>query len=205
MTAGMLQSIPPAFAARKSKILSDLSVPDAEYTDLSPKGSVDEGIRDLIRDINGLDGLVTTSSCAGRTSVFVEGSKKNKGKAATSDKQDDNAEQAAEDAAARAGPEQRKFAVSGGKGEGRWLFVSHDPVSPEPPVSYHALFGLKPGDGIPRTTASENENGVRLVRFHYDPMVRFLYISKNNQDLKLTSMLRSFTSWPLLSIMPIRC
>jgi tRNA wybutosine-synthesizing protein 3 len=179
----MLQSIPPAFAARKSKILSDLSVPDAEYTDLSPKGSVDEGIRDLIRDINGLDGLVTTSSCAGRTSVFVEGSKKSKSKTATPNKQDDNAVKQAEDAAERAG---QKFAVSGGKGEGRWLFVSHDPVSPETladperrPVSYHALFGLEPGDGIPRTTASENENGVRLVRFHYDPMVRFFFISQN--------------------------
>ncbi|CRG86222.1 hypothetical protein PISL3812_03225 [Talaromyces islandicus] len=178
MTVGMLQSIPPAFAARKSKILSDLSVPDAEYTDLSPKGSVDEGIRDLIRDINGLEGLVTTSSCAGRTSVFVEGSKKNKSKTAVSDQQDDSAVQPAGDAAVRAGQEQRKFAVSGGKGEGRWLFVSHDPVSPDSsealagrPVSYHALFGLEPGDGIPRTTASESENGVRLVRFHYDPMI----------------------------------
>lgn len=176
----MLQPIPPAFAARKSKILSDLSVPDTEYTDLSPKGSVDKGIRDLIRDINGLEGLVTTSSCAGRTSVFVEGSKTSRGKTVKPDRQDDNAVKLAEDATEDAGQEQRKFAVSGGKGEGRWLFVSHDPVSPDSsadperrPVSYHELFGLEPGDGIPRTAVSENENAVRLVRFHYDPMVCF--------------------------------
>lgn len=180
-TAGMLQPIPPAFAARKSKILSDLSVPDAEYTDLSPKGSVDEGIRDLIRDINGLEGLVTTSSCAGRTSVFAEGRKKNKGKTVTTDKQDDSAAKSAEDVGERAGQEQKLFATSGGKGEGRWLFVSHDPVnlkaldddSKRRPASYHELFGLAPGDGIPRTAVSENEHAVRLVRFHYDPMVRF--------------------------------
>lgn len=55
-------TIPEVFESRKRKILADLSVPDTEYTDLSPKGSVDEGIRDLIRDINALPGLVTTSS-----------------------------------------------------------------------------------------------------------------------------------------------
>ena len=68
--------VPQTFETRKSKILAELSTPDAEYSDLSPKGSVDEGIRDLIQDINGLPGLVTTSSCAGRISVFLEGRKK---------------------------------------------------------------------------------------------------------------------------------
>lgn len=53
--------------------MAQLAVPDDEYTDLSPKGTVDAGIRDLIDEINGLDGLVTTSSCAGRVSVFLEG------------------------------------------------------------------------------------------------------------------------------------
>lgn len=65
--------IPPSFARRKEAILAQLAVPDDEYTDLSPKGTVDAGIRDLIDEINGLDGLVTTSSCAGRVSVFLEG------------------------------------------------------------------------------------------------------------------------------------
>ena len=70
-----MQGLPPPaglFAAKKAKILSQLSVPDAEYSDASPKGSVDDGIRDLIDEINALDGLVTTSSCAGRVSVFVK-------------------------------------------------------------------------------------------------------------------------------------
>lgn len=48
-------------------------MPDEEYTDLSPKGTVDAGIRDLIDELNRVDGFVTTSSCAGRVSVFLEG------------------------------------------------------------------------------------------------------------------------------------
>ena len=68
------------FAAAKQKILDQLAVPDAEYDDLSPKGSVDAPIRALIARINAVDGFVTTSSCSGRVSVFVEGAKKNKKK-----------------------------------------------------------------------------------------------------------------------------
>lgn len=71
--------IPPSFARRKEAILAQLAVPDEEYTDLSPKGTVDAGIRDLIDEINGLEGLVTTSSCAGRVSVFLEGRRAGRG------------------------------------------------------------------------------------------------------------------------------
>lgn len=71
--------IPPSFARRKEAILAQLAVPDDEYTDLSPKGTVDAGIRDLIDEINGLEGLVTTSSCAGRVSVFLEGRRTGRG------------------------------------------------------------------------------------------------------------------------------
>lgn len=71
--------IPPSFARRKEAILAQLAVPEDEYTDLSPKGTVDAGIRGLIDEINGLDGLVTTSSCAGRVSVFLEGRRAGRG------------------------------------------------------------------------------------------------------------------------------
>lgn len=77
--------IPPSFARRKEAILAQLAVPDEEYTDLSPKGTVDAGIRDLIDEINGLDGLVTTSSCAGRVSVFLEGRRAGRGGPAVAD------------------------------------------------------------------------------------------------------------------------
>lgn len=71
--------IPPSFTRRKDAILEQLSVPDEDYTDLSPKGTIDAGIRDLIGEINALDGFVTTSSCAGRVSVFLEGRRGGRG------------------------------------------------------------------------------------------------------------------------------
>jgi tRNA wybutosine-synthesizing protein 3 len=71
--------MPASFRDRKAKILADLSIPDSEYQDLSPKGSVDEGIRELISGINSQPGYVTTSSCAGRVAVYLEGAKGAKG------------------------------------------------------------------------------------------------------------------------------
>lgn len=131
------------FAARKTKILSQLAVPDAEYSDASPKGSVDEGIRDLIVEINAVDGLVTTSSCAGRVSVFVEGRK-------TAEAGDDG-----------------QVAGVGGKGAGgAWLFVSHDPVLDSgdwiSSLDLAELAGEKAyGSSMER----------RLVHFKFEPMV----------------------------------
>lgn len=156
MSTPSLPEIPSVFETRKNKILEELSIPDAEYTDASPKGSVDEGIRDLIRDINALPGLVTTSSCAGRISVFLEGRKK------TATSQDAPQSQAPEQA--------RQFVPAGGKGAGRWLYVSHDPFAfPESAgteAPLHEKFGLVPGDGKP-----PSGKALRLVRFHFEPLV----------------------------------
>lgn len=69
-------SLPQSFISRKALILSALSLPAEQYDDLSPKGSIDEGIRDLIEGINAREGWVTTSSCAGRCVVFVEGERR---------------------------------------------------------------------------------------------------------------------------------
>lgn len=71
--------MPASFQDRKAKILNELSTPDEQYQDLSPKGSVDAGIRDLISEINDVPEYVTTSSCAGRTAVYLEGIKGAKG------------------------------------------------------------------------------------------------------------------------------
>ncbi|PLN78555.1 hypothetical protein BDW42DRAFT_202027 [Aspergillus taichungensis] len=170
-------SIPSVFESRKGKILADLSVPDAEYTDLSPKGSVDLAIRDLIREINVVPGLVTTSSCAGRISVFLEGRKKLKQTQQQQQQQPQTQEE---------GGPSRQFAPSGGKGAGRWLFVSHDPLLEGGPEgrwrgeagsfsSLHELFGMVKGDGRPPRVGGDGSGkggrALRLVRFHYDPMI----------------------------------
>lgn len=141
------------FEARKQNILEQLETPESEYQDLSPKGSIDVPIRDLISEINALDGLVTTSSCSGRISVFLEGRK------ASSD--DAPAEENGE---SRAGP--------GGKGGGgAWLFISHDPVkAPDADAlsTFSSRFGLEaasPGESKTPEVSS------RYVHLKFEPMV----------------------------------
>ena len=138
-------TVPEIFESQKCRILENLSVPDAEYTDFSPKGSVDEGVRDLIRNINARPGLVTTSSCAGRISVFLEGRR-------PQEKQQ----------------EQRQFAPSGGKGAGKWLYVSHEAVKEA--RSFHELFGMVGIGDIDRINI-EKAPAPRLVHFHFEPLV----------------------------------
>ena len=135
------------FAAKKTKILSQLAVPDAEYSDASPKGSVDEGIRDLIAEINAVDGLVTTSSCAGRVSVFVEGRK-------TAEEGGDG-----------------QVAGVGGKGAGgAWLLVSHDPV-PDSDDWISSLELTAPAREKTRGSLADR----RLIHFKFEPMVSTAY------------------------------
>lgn len=63
------------FDKTKADILADLGV-----VDYSPKGSIDSSILPVIALVNAQPDLVTTSSCAGRVSVFVEGDKSGKHK-----------------------------------------------------------------------------------------------------------------------------
>ncbi|AET41122.1 tRNA methyltransferase TYW3 Ecym_7281 [Eremothecium cymbalariae DBVPG len=84
------------FDQRKALVLQDIESP---APDLSPKGDIDELCLPIIHLINSHDDMVTTSSCSGRVSVFIEGNKVIKDKGIK----------------------------LGGKGEGgRWLFVTHE-------------------------------------------------------------------------------
>lgn len=148
------------FRLKKGRILNSLAAPSELYTDLSPKGSVDIGIKNLIDRLNQLDGIVTTSSCAGRITVFLEGSKGRQFFANDGTSEvDNNGEQKV---------------VLGGKGRGgRWLFVSHDPV--QIPAKDHIddrplsrLFGLSQ-QRQPCLLADIDKS--RFVRFQFEPMV----------------------------------
>lgn len=188
--------IPPTFTRRKSTILAALALPDDEYTDLSPKGTVDAGIRDLIGEINGADGFVTTSSCAGRVSVFLEGRKGGgdygSGGVAGSDgggelpshqvvdlglhEEEDDAEVRPRGRTVGRG---EASSVGGKGGGGRWLFVSHEAVplqgklDSEPNI-VAALLGMEEPifDGREGSAAVEMSGGeARLIHFKFEPMV----------------------------------
>lgn len=158
-----LPPIPASFIVKKEKLLTALATPSSSYTDRSPKGSVDASIRDLIDRINELDGIVTTSSCGGRISVFLEGSKASEisnGRSPRSESEDETYEGAIQ------------AAVPGGKGRGgRWLFVSHDPIAIPArsvetlPISN--LFGLSQSS----TAHDLNTNQLRFAKFQFEPMV----------------------------------
>lgn len=97
------------FTQKKRFILEQIGSPNG--TDLSPKGSIDEPLLDLIGLINAHPDMVTTSSCSGRLSVFLEGSKIfSSGNTSISS---NNVQQ----------PQK-----VGGKGlGGKWLYISHEP------------------------------------------------------------------------------
>lgn len=144
-----LPASPPVFLEKKKKILEQLSIPDAEYTDASPKGSVDEGIRDLIDEINEVSGFVTTSSCAGRVSVFLEGRR-----------------------VAETEDEDEQIAGVGGKGAGgTWLYVSHDPVPDNGNVyqEWTEMLGLAESDAFQDKIKELKER--RLIHFKFEAMV----------------------------------
>jgi tRNA wybutosine-synthesizing protein 3 len=143
------------FEARKQNILTQLETPDSEYHDLSPKGSVDEPIRNLIDEINTVEGLVTTSSCSGRISVFLEGRKPGSEGAL-----------AEETTEPRAGP--------GGKGGGgAWLFISHAPV--EAPSAHHSS-NVMTTFGFESNVLQQQEDKIpgvdsRYIHLKFEPMV----------------------------------
>lgn len=159
--------IPPSFTAKKNAILASLSIPEPTYTDLSPKGSVDAAIKPLIDRINALDGVVTTSSCAGRASVFLEGRKQGKRHEERGDTQNNEG----------LGKESEQAAVPGGKGMGgKWLFVSHEPVDLSKKGKGREimteLLGLGSLEAQNEAMAlSEEVDEARLVRFQFEPMV----------------------------------
>lgn len=159
----MAQPLPASFIAKKQKILEQLAVPADQYNDLSPKGSIDEGIQGLIDEINALDGCVTTSSCAGRISVFLEGRKK----AASSELESEIDDGSRIESATGAG-------VGGKGGGGRWLFVSHDPVDIQKHSrTWKELFGMQTENvGSIELPSLGSIRDVRFIHYKFEPMVK---------------------------------
>jgi tRNA wybutosine-synthesizing protein 3 len=179
------RGIPKSFATKKAKIMADLNVPGTEYADKSPKGSVDEGVQDVIALINGQEGWVSTSSCAGRVSVFVEGRRVFPPKV-DSDYEDGLEDTEVEgDSVDRDEEEQRGrtrkriLAGPGGKGGGRWLYVSHEPVpassatgdQDEEADRHCKLFGLEPAS----PTSFPASASRRLIHLSFSPLILHIF------------------------------
>ncbi|PQE24468.1 hypothetical protein CJF30_00009953 [Rutstroemia sp. NJR-2017a BBW] len=165
-------SLPQSFLAQKKEILAKLSVPLSSYTDRSPKGSVDIGIRDLIDEINEFPGCVTTSSCAGRVSVFLEGKRGGSG-ASLEDEDGEGDGEVRESTAA-------KSASIGGKGAVDIL------ESRESAKELHELLGMKrDSDSGFQMQAGEKPGDVRWVRFKFEPMILHILTASLPQAQKI--------------------
>ena len=161
-----------AFTRKKRSILAKLAAPDDEYTDRSAKGALDEPILDLIHEINGSDGLVTTSSCSGRISVFLEGAPSTERKESDDDDDDDD------DADATAIPPDETETKNRRK-RGNWLYMNHAPLdvqsaSPTPRSShFHDLFGMNLARHESGDEPELSPRSTRFVHFKFEPMVCF--------------------------------
>lgn len=148
------------FRSKKQSILAALQRPYQDYEDLSPKGNVDEEIRELIEEINSLPDYVTTSSCAGRVAVYLEGEGKSAGEAARDGEQEGMQSSAN-------GPVNPKS----GKGGGKWLFNSHQPVEIESLSAPGSLFAKL---GLPSTAEiafPQATSAARFVHLKFEPMI----------------------------------
>ena len=163
--------LPAGFARKKDRVLRGLAAPEAEYADASPKGSVDAGVRDLIAHLNAVPGLVTTSSCAGRVCVFVEGRRR--------DREGEGEAEAERKPLLLEKKKKKTLAGVGGKGGGgAWLFVSHDPVplDGKSDADLDVLLGLGAQDrGGARDASGSDDDApeARLVHFKFEPMVSY--------------------------------
>jgi len=189
--------IPHSFTKKKSQILSEIRNHDStDYSDKSPKGTIDSEIIDLIDEINAFDGYVTTSSCAGRVAVFVEG-RKATGPAPTTDVNDEGeaggdsgtAEVETEDASggppptstsgtAKSRPTTTTAAAGpGGKGYGnRWLYVSHSPVpsshlTSTNPTELSGLFQLVSSGRPSSSSTALPHPSPRLIKLSFSPLI----------------------------------
>ncbi|KAB8337230.1 hypothetical protein FH972_021532 [Carpinus fangiana] len=154
------------FVAKKQKILRSLEVDEDDYADASPKGSLDKPIRDFIEEINSWPGLVTTSSCSGRVSVFIEGP----GKPVKSGTGEDApGGEINKDYEEYADPEGEPSRVGGGKGGGRWLYTSHDPEEEKAwaRAGTQRIMGMMTSRPEPDGPKKEQN----LVHFKFEPMI----------------------------------
>lgn len=133
---------------------------------------------------------MTTSSCGGRVSVFLEGRKdvntqedeggriagvadevlrNGVGGEENEDTLRVEGEGEAEEAVEK--EKETKAGVGGKGGGGRWLFVSHDPVS-LPTNTSAELLGMSRDERLEKEMSGKKVGELRFIHFKFEPMVR---------------------------------
>ena len=154
----------PRFEAKKARILNSLNADALSYEDASPKGSVDDGIRELISLINNNEHYVTTSSCAGRVAVFLDGNRLADAEALGTHSSISHASSTV--------PNERALSenMSSGKGNGGcWLFVSHAKLDLAS-KNFNEMFGL-PDHRNAINNGQLMGSRFRFVHLKFEPMV----------------------------------
>lgn len=139
------------FDKKKQHILQEIGLNSESNPDASPKGTIDALCIPLITLINSHSDMVTTSSCSGRVSVFVEGSKE------LNTERDNPADLLTADEA---------FKI-GAKGEGgHWLFVSHEKEDINE-------WWMKTSPLLKFEKSSDKEYNIktRYILFKYEPLI----------------------------------
>ncbi|KAK3052061.1 hypothetical protein LTR09_006653 [Extremus antarcticus] len=166
------------FDAKKKDILKQFSVPAGEYTDASPKGSVDEPIRELVDEINNTNGYVTTSSCSGRLAVFLEGPPR---VTATPSDGPEGEPTNAENGLSVA-------TSAGGKGGGKWLFTSHAPVGLANLDEEGAVSSLLGFEATKQLSFPKGDDDIQRVHLKFEPMILHILTSSiEHAQLALTA------------------
>lgn len=143
------------FTQKKHSILSQISATSADNPDASPKGTLDVHLLDLINLINAHPDMVTTSSCSGRLSVFLEGHKQFAHHQQLEDSVDE-------------GEDREKV---GGKGQGgKWLFVTHEPREVVTETWWPRVTGYTEESGS-TTTMTDSIRSRRYVLYKFEAMV----------------------------------
>lgn len=136
-----------SFDQKKNHILQEIGLNSENNPDASPKGTIDTLCIPLITLINSHKNMVTTSSCSGRVSVFIEGCKE------ISSRIEQN----------NIGEEYK----IGAKGDGgHWLFVSHEKENinewwkkTSPCLQFLDYF------------STECNSSTRYILFKYEPLI----------------------------------
>ena len=128
------------FDQKKKAILAEIN---SLEPDLSPKGTIDQLCLPIMHLINSHKDMITTSSCSGRISVFVEGAKLIN----------------------------KKDVKSGGKGlGGRWLFVTHEQDEVLNWLNNISETEQIPFQSVDDNT-NEFDNSVRYILYKYEPFI----------------------------------